>query len=54
LTKSAITPFPLRMAPDLKEWLSERAGRNLRSMNNEVIAILTDYRKRELELDKAA
>lgn len=38
------TPFGLRMPKDLRDWVRERARRNDRSMNGEIIAILREKR----------
>ncbi|EOI6456166.1 TPA: Arc family DNA-binding protein [Yersinia enterocolitica] len=40
---SQIAPFGLRMPEDLKDAIAERAKRNGRSMNSEIIHILEDY-----------
>lgn len=40
---SQIAPFGLRMPEDLKDAIAERAKKNGRSMNSEIIHILEDY-----------
>jgi hypothetical protein len=42
------------MPSDLKEWLHSRAEQNLRSMNNEVIALLMEAQKKERAHESAA
>lgn len=39
---SQISPFGLRMPEDLKEAIAERAKKNGRSMNSEIVQILED------------
>lgn len=43
----AIAPFGLRIPPDLKQWLEERAKTNGRSMNAEIVARLQESCERE-------
>lgn len=40
---SQIAPFGLRMPEELKDAIAERAKKNGRSMNSEIIHILEDY-----------
>lgn len=42
-----IQPTPVRIPPDLKAWVQERAQSNLRSVNAEIIAILLAERQRQ-------
>lgn len=42
MTKSEITPFPLRMPAALRTALEARAKTNGRSANSEILAIITD------------
>ncbi|WP_434663424.1 Arc family DNA-binding protein [Paraburkholderia sp. A3BS-1L] len=44
-----IAPFGVRMPADLKEWLKERAGRNRRSANSELLAVMEEARAAEKE-----
>jgi hypothetical protein len=46
---SNITPFGLRLQPDLKQWLKERADSNKRSLNGEIELRLEESRRREME-----
>ncbi len=45
----AIAPFGLRMPSDVKEWLSEKANQNMRSLNAEIVVAL----KEKMEKEKA-
>jgi hypothetical protein len=45
-TKQA-APFPLRMPPELKEWITALAETNLRSVNAEIVSILLADKKRQ-------
>lgn len=49
-----ITPFPLRMPAEMKDWLRDKADKNFRSMNNEIIAMLKEQQQKEEEIEKAA
>lgn len=42
-----IMPFSLRVQPSLKEWLTEQAQRNFRSLNAEIIHRLEQSRAKE-------
>nr|WP_294864373.1 Arc family DNA-binding protein [uncultured Pseudogulbenkiania sp.] len=42
-----LAQFPVRMPPELRAWLEERAKRNSRSMNGEIIAILREKKDAE-------
>jgi len=42
-----ITPFGLRLPPELKQWLSGKAQTNHRSMNSELIYRLEESRAAE-------
>lgn len=44
-----LAPTPVRIPPDLKEWLKENAATNLRSVNAEIIALLLDVKRRSEE-----
>ncbi|GIZ54066.1 Arc family DNA-binding protein [Noviherbaspirillum aridicola] len=46
-------PTPVRIPPELKEWVKARAEANLRSVNAEITAILMAERKRQEELGLA-
>lgn len=35
---------PVRLPPDLKEWVKARAAANFRSLNAEIVAILSQER----------
>lgn len=37
-------PYPLRLPADLKQWIKERASRNDRSFNSEVIHMIRQMR----------
>lgn len=43
----AIAPFGLRMPPALKAWVTERAARNRRSLNAEIVRILEERQEAE-------
>lgn len=43
------SPYPLRLDESLKQWTEERAKRNGRSMNAEIIQILKEAKARETE-----
>lgn len=53
-SRHQITPFPVRMPVELKDWLQQRATQNLRSMNNEIITLLMEAQKREHAHENAA
>jgi hypothetical protein len=42
-----LAPSPVRLPPELKDWLKHRAIDNRRSMNSEVVARLEESRRRE-------
>ena len=44
-----ISPTPIRLPGELKAWLMRRAKSRLRSINSEVIAILLEERRKEVE-----
>ena len=44
-----ISPMPIRLPGDLKAWLMRRAKSRLRSINSEVIAMLLEERRKEVE-----
>ncbi len=46
---SQIKPFGLRLPPELKQWLSERATENRRSLNAEIIKRLDDTKKKGIK-----
>lgn len=48
---SQIAPFGLRMPEDLKTAIAERAAKNGRSMNAEIVQILEDRLSTERELE---
>ena len=43
----SIKPFGLRMNPDVKAWIEERATHNGRSMNSEINQILKELKEVE-------
>ena len=46
--KEARKPYSLRIPEDLKKWVKQQAKRNMRSMNAEIITLLTGLKdKRE-------
>lgn len=45
---------PVRMPPDLKQWLQHRAIDNRRSLNSEILIRLEDSRRSERQLKAAA
>jgi hypothetical protein len=47
-----IKPFGLRMNPDVKKWIEERATHNGRSLNSEINQILKELK--EATAEKAA
>ncbi|MBY3416770.1 Arc family DNA-binding protein [Rhizobium laguerreae] len=40
-------PFGLRMPPELKRWLDTRAERNGRSINSEIVQMITAAKRAE-------
>lgn len=44
--------FQLRLPPDLKQWLEADAGRNDRSMNGQVVAILRERMNRQAQAEQ--
>lgn len=42
-----LAPSPMRLPPDLKDWLKHKAIDNRRSLNNEVVHRLEASRKNE-------
>lgn len=53
-TTKQTSPFGLRMSEAIKQWLSERAGEEGRSMNSEINQILKAEKARGEEEQKAA
>lgn len=49
-----INPYPLRMPTDLREWYASQAKQNGRSINSEIIKILTERRNRIVGKMKSA
>lgn len=49
-----ITPYGLRMQPELKAWLVEQAQRNFRSLHAEIIFRLEEGRAKENAPEVAA
>lgn len=45
----SISPFGLRMPPDLRQWIEEEAEKNRRSMNSEIVWRLEELRRQEEE-----
>lgn len=41
-----VTPYPLRMPPDLREWYEGEAKRNSRSLSGELLKLLTERMNR--------
>lgn len=41
-----ISPYPLRMPDEVREWYELEAGINARSLNAEIVKILTDRKNR--------
>lgn len=41
-----ISPYPLRMPDEVREWYELEAGSNARSLNAEIVKILTDRKNR--------
>lgn len=50
---SAIPPFGIRMPPELKQWLGQKAEANRRSLNSELVKRLEESRQKE-EQEKVA
>lgn len=48
-----LAQFPVRMPPELREWLELRAKTNQRSMNGEIIAILREKRDADVARRKS-
>ena len=47
MTTKQQAPTPLRLPPDLKQWVKARADANLRSVNAEITALLIEARRAE-------
>ncbi|UOG91795.1 MAG: Arc family DNA-binding protein [Candidatus Thiothrix sulfatifontis] len=45
--KKQASPYPLRMADDVKTWLQQRAKANDRTVHAEIIRILKEAREEE-------
>lgn len=43
---SRVTPYPLRMPQEVREWYEEEAKRNARSLNRELLKLLTERMNR--------
>ncbi|MGE6467988.1 Arc family DNA-binding protein [Serratia proteamaculans] len=43
---SDISPHPVRMPSDLKEWLKDQARQSGRSLNSEIVRVLTERMNR--------
>lgn len=41
-----ITPYPLRMPRDVRKWYEEQAEKNSRSLNGELLKLLTERMNR--------
>lgn len=52
--KTQINPHPVRMPDDLKAWLSEQAKSAKRSLNSEIVKILTERMNRSIGRAKNA
>jgi hypothetical protein len=46
-TSKQLPPTPVRLPPDLKEWVKRLAESNLRSVNSEIVAILLAEKQRQ-------
>lgn len=46
-TRKPLAPFGVRMDDDLKAWVANRAARNNRSMNAEIVTIFQELREKE-------
>lgn len=42
-----VSPYPVRMNPDLRTWLEQQAAANHRSLNGEITARLEQQRQRD-------
>jgi predicted HicB family RNase H-like nuclease len=49
----AINPFGVRMPPELKQWLGQRAKESGRSLNSEIVQRLKDSQKRDQPTEDA-
>lgn len=47
MSKNQISTFPLRLPPELRQWLKDTADKNRRAMNSEVLIILEAERQRQ-------
>lgn len=52
MTTKQQTPTPVRLPPELRDWIRVRAGDNLRSVNAEITALL--MKAREIEQQQSA
>nr|DAG88320.1 MAG TPA: hypothetical protein [Herelleviridae sp.] len=48
-----VQAYPLRLPPALRDWLSEKAAENMRSLNGEIAHRLEESRKKEAERENA-
>ncbi len=54
MKKKQEAPFGLRLSPDLKTWVKDRASREGRSANNLIVHLLSEAREAERQMEKAA
>ena len=52
-TQEMGTPLGVRMPPDMRGWLKERAAINRRSLNSEILIILEDARRNRMRQETA-
>lgn len=43
---SRLTPYPLRMPPEVRAWYEDEAAKNSRSLNGELLKLLTERMNR--------
>lgn len=43
---SRLTPYPLRMPPEVREWYEDEAAKNSRSLNGELLKLLIERMNR--------
>ena len=46
---SAISPVPVRMPVEVRDWLKAKAAANLRSLNSEIVALLLQAKRDDEE-----
>lgn len=53
MSKHRLNPTPVRIPPDLRAWLEQQAANNHRSLNGEIVAILSAHHQQHGPAPKA-